>query len=186
MSFLDFAIILLLIWAVYKGWQQGLLRELISMGGFIIGLFIAATLYSSFSDVLTPRLGTSPGVGDIIAFLLLWIVTPIVLGLVANILTRALRGMRIGLPNSILGAAVSVMKYLILMSCIFNVMSVLNIVSPAKAEASLLYEPVRKSLGMAFEAYRNAHEDESLGSDSDSVAPQRGDSTQISTSAGEK
>jgi hypothetical protein len=59
-------------------------------------------------------------------------------------------------------------------------------VSPAKAEASLLYEPVRKSLGMAFEAYRNAHEDESLGSDSDSVALHRGDSTQISTSAGEK
>lgn len=176
MSFLDFAILLLLIWAVYKGWQQGLLRELISMGGFILGLLIAATLYSSFSGVLAPRLGTNPTVGNIIAFLLLWIVTPIVLGVVATVLTKALRGMRIGLPNSILGAAVSILKYLILMSCVFNVMSFLHVVSTEKAQASLFYEPVRQSLGKAFEAI---HSDENA----DTVKAAK-DSTVLTKSGG--
>ena len=70
---------------------------------------------------------------------------------------EALKGMKIGLPNSILGAAVSLIKYLILMSCVFNVMSFLGIVSQAKAEESFLYEPVKNSLGYAFKAYGESH-----------------------------
>ena len=119
------------------------------MVGFVVGLFVAAGLYSSFGEYLSPHIGASPTVANILAFLVLWIVVPIVLGLVANLLTKALKGMKIGLPNSILGAAVSLIKYLILMSCVFNVMSFLGIVSQAKAEeaVSILSEVVTKTDG---------------------------------------
>ena len=157
MPFIDFVILLLVIWALYKGWRQGFLKEIISMVGFVVGLFVAAGLYSSFGEHLYPHIGASPTVANILAFLVLWIVVPIVLGLVANLLTKALKGMKIGLPNSILGAAVSLIKYLILMSCVFNVMSFLGIVSQAKAEESFLYEPVKNSLGYAFKAYGESH-----------------------------
>ena len=43
------------------------------------------------------------------------------------------------------------------MSCVFNVMSFLGIVSQAKAEESFLYEPVKNSLGNAFKAYGESH-----------------------------
>ena len=157
MPFIDFVILLLVIWALYKGWRQGFLKEIISMVGFVVGLFVAAGLYSSFGEYLSPHIGASPTVANILAFLVLWIVVPIVLGLVANLLTKALKGMKIGLPNSILGAAVSLIKYLILMSCVFNVMSFLGIVSQAKAEESFLYEPVKNSLGYALKAYGESH-----------------------------
>ena len=95
MPFIDFVILLLVIWALYKGWRQGFLKEIISMVGFVVGLFVAAGLYSSFGEYLSPHIGASPTVANILAFLVLWIVVPIVLGLVANLLTKALKGMKI-------------------------------------------------------------------------------------------
>lgn len=175
MPFIDFAILLLVIWALYKGWQQGFLKEVFSMVGFVVGLFVAATVYSSFGEYLSPRLGTSLSFAKILAFVALWIIVPIVLGLVANLMTKALKGMKIGLPNSILGAALSLVKYLVLMSCVFNAMSFLGIVSQAKAEESFFYEPVKNSLGYAFKAYSNSHTDsapetnDSIEVDSDTV-----------------
>ena len=110
MAFIDFIILLLAIWAVYRGWRAGFLKEIISMIGFFVGLFLAAALYSNFGEYLAPKIGASPGVSDVIAFILIWVVVPILLGMVANILTKALKGMKLGLPNSILGAALSTMK----------------------------------------------------------------------------
>lgn len=159
MPFIDFAILLLVIWAAYKGWRQGFLKELASMVGFVVGLFVAAALYSQFGEYLAPHLGAPLTAAKIIAFVVLWIVVPIVLGMVANLLTKALKGMRIGLPNSILGAAVSLLKYLVLMSCVFNVMSALGIVSQEKASASFFYEPIKDSLGNAFKAYGEHRQD---------------------------
>lgn len=159
MEFIDFIILLLVIWAIYKGWRAGFLKEIISMIGFFVGLLVAAALYSKFGEYLSPRIGASPGVSDVIAFILLWVVVPIVLGLVANILTKALKGMKLGLPNSILGAAVSVLKYVVLMSCIFNVMSAIGIISREKSENSLFYEPVKNSLKEAFYYINARHSD---------------------------
>ncbi len=165
MPFIDFVILLLFIWATYKGWRQGFLKEIFSMAGFVVGLFVAAGLYSSFGGFLSPRIGASPTVANILAFLVLWIVVPILLGLAANLLTKALKGMKIGLPNSILGAVVSVVKYLILMSCVFNVMSFLGIVGKDKAEESYLYEPVKNSLGYAFKAYSESHQQDNAAAE---------------------
>lgn len=168
MPFIDFAILLLVIWAAYKGWRQGFLKELASMVGFVVGLFVAAALYSQFGEYLAPHLGAPLTAAKIIAFVVLWIVVPIVLGMVANLLTKALKGMRIGLPNSILGAAVSLLKYLVLMSCVFNVMSALGIVSQEKASASFFYEPIKDSLGNAFKAY-GEHRQDADSQDADST-----------------
>lgn len=173
MPFIDFVILLLVIWAVYKGWRQGFLKEVVSAAGFIVGLFVAAALYSNFGEMLAPKLGTSPTVANIVAFLGLWIIVPILLGFVAGILTKALKGLKIGLPNSILGVAVSLVKYLILMSCVFNVMSALHIVSQAKAEESLFYEPIKNSLVYFFKSDKGAQD-----SDSDTA---QGDSTAVLT-----
>lgn len=151
MAFIDFIILLLAIWAVYRGWRAGFLKEIISMIGFFVGLFLAAALYSNFGEYLAPKIGASPGVSDVIAFILIWVVVPILLGMVANILTKALKGMKLGLPNSILGAALSTMKYLVLMSCIFNVMSAIGITGPEKTKDSVLYNPVKDALGKMFE-----------------------------------
>ena len=58
--------------------------------------------------------------------------------------------MRLGLPNSLLGALVSIAKFLILISCVLNVMSGLHILDEEKTRDSRLYEPTRGLLSILF------------------------------------
>ncbi len=167
--FIDIAIVIIALWALFKGWQNGLLKELVSTAGFIVGLIVASLFYSFLGEYLGMD-GTATYITNILAFIILWIITPIVLGFVANSLTAALLGLQLGWPNSLLGAAISFTKYLILLSCVFNVMSILGIVNPTKADRSHLYVPVRNALSVMFSGmqqaanayYEETHKDDTL------------------------
>ena len=161
---IDIAIVLLVLWALFKGWQNGLLKEITSSIGFLVGLLVASLFYSTLGDYLGMD-GTAGYITNIIAFIILWIITPIALGFVANNLTACLKGLRMGWANSLLGATVSVLKYLILMSCVFNVMSILGIVSTEKAAGSRLYRPVKGALSFVFSGVKSVASDDERVSD---------------------
>ena len=148
---IDLFILVLMIWAAFNGWRNGFIKEVVSSVGFLAGLLIAATCYSTFGEYLAVT-GTETNMfTSVVAFFLLWIVVPIVLGLVANILTKALKGMQLGLPNSILGALVSLVKYVVLISCVLNVMQALHILNEEKTVDSKLYAPVTGVLQWLWE-----------------------------------
>ena len=148
--FIDIFLIVLLLWSVYSGWKQGFLKEVVSAVGFLVGLLIAATCYSQLGDYLTQAGSQLGALTNVVAFLLLWVIVPIVLGFAANIATKALKGLKLGLPNSLLGALVSVVKYVILISCVLNVMSALHILDEEKTRDSRLFEPTKGLLSMIF------------------------------------
>ncbi len=139
---IDLFLIVLLLWALFSGWRNGLIREVASTVGFLVGLFVAATCYTTLGEYLSVDGSETNQVTSIIAFFILWIIVPIALGFAANLLTRALKGMKLGIPNSMLGAIVSFIKFLILISCILNVMGALNILDESKRKDSALFEPV--------------------------------------------
>lgn len=139
---IDLFLIVLLIWSLFSGWRNGLIKEVVSTVGFLVGLFVAATCYSTLGEYLSVDGSETNQVTSIIAFFILWIIIPIALGFAANLLTRALKGMQLGIPNSLLGAVVSFVKFLILISCVLNVMSALNILDEAKRKESALFDPV--------------------------------------------
>lgn len=154
METIDLAIILLVLWSVYHGWRQGFFKELVSMAGFFVGLFIAFRLYSSFGSYLMPNLSSGSVVGDYLckalAFVLIWIIVPILMGVVANVFTRSLQGLHLGRLNAICGSAVSMVKYLVLMSFVFNAMNFIGIMDGSKKSTSTFYEPVASIVQRAF------------------------------------
>ena len=141
--YIDLFIGALFLWAVINGWRNGFIKEIFSTLGVIAGLLIAAALYYYFADDFFAITGTETNmVINIIAFLILWIILPLMLGLFANILTVAIKGMQLGLPNSLLGVVFSVAKFALLLSCVLNVMSKLNILSDDKTDGSKLVTPM--------------------------------------------
>ena len=119
---IDLFVIILVLWAAFSGWRNGFLKEIISSAGFLIGLFVAATCYATLGKYLSVD-GTETNMfTSIVAFFILWIIVPIALGFVANLLTKAMKGIQLGMPNSILGALVGILKYALLISCVFNAM----------------------------------------------------------------
>lgn len=151
MTFLDIVIIVLLLWGAYKGWTSGFLKQLVSLIGFLVGLLVASFFYMSLGKYLAPKLGSALMLSDILAFIILWVIVPIFLGFLANGFTRALKGMKLGIPNSVLGMVLGVLKFLILLSCVFNVMDKLGIVNKEKGQKSIFYQPVKGFVGLLFD-----------------------------------
>ena len=141
--YIDLFICVLLLWAVISGWRDGFLKEVFSTLGVVLGLLIAGGLYfyvaSDYFKITGSDTNQWLNVG---AFLILWIALPLVLGLIATILTKALEGMFLGLPNSLLGAAFSVVKFVILISCVLSMMGSLNILDKKMVKDSKCYEPI--------------------------------------------
>ena len=169
---IDIFIIVLLLWALFSGWRAGFLKEVISTVGFLVGLFVAATCYSAFGEALAVN-GTEVNIfTNIVAFFLLWIIVPIVLGFVANVLTKALKGMKLGMPNSMLGAAVSFVKFFVLLSCVLNVMGALHILNEERTGTSHLYRPVTEALQLFLpESVSDSGENDGAAADSAAAQP---------------
>lgn len=148
---LDLFILLVIAWSLFSGWRAGLVREISSTVGYLVGLFIAATCYASFGSYLSVSGSRSEMFTSLIAFALLWILVPIVLGFVANLLTRTLRGLHLGWLNSTLGAAVSLLKFSILLGCLLSAMSALGILNEERTASSRLYAPFRSVFSAAVD-----------------------------------
>ncbi|MEG1581135.1 MAG: CvpA family protein [Bacteroidaceae bacterium] len=149
--FLDIIIIVLLAWGAYKGWTSGFLKQLVSLLGFLVGLFVANMLYRSFGDFLAPQLGASPTTANILAFIVIWVMVPLLLGMLVALPSKWMRGTALGVFNNILGLLVGVLKYLVLLCCLFKVIGFLGMASTEKKEASHLYAPVVHSLDFVFD-----------------------------------
>ena len=148
---LDLFILLVIAWSLFSGWRAGLVREISSTVGYLVGLFIAATCYASFGSYLSVSGSRSAMFTSLIAFALLWILVPVVLGFVANLLTRTLRGLHLGWLNSTLGAAVSLVKFSILLGCLLSAMSALGILNEERTASSRLYAPFRSVFSAAVD-----------------------------------
>lgn len=106
LSLTEWIALLLLLYGALMGLKNGFLKELASMTGFFIGLFIAWKYYEQIG-------------GGALAFLALWILTPIALGLVASLATKLLDCTLVaGLLNRILGCALGFTKWAVLIVCL--------------------------------------------------------------------
>lgn len=151
MNGLDIFILIVLLVGLVKGWMSGLLRQIVSIVGFLAGLLVAMMLYSVFGDWLAPCIGTDVSVGRALAFVLLWIGIPIILLWIARILTRTIEAVSLGGLNRLGGACIGLLKYMMILSCVLNVAVRVHLISDGKQCESRLYSPVQSLSGVLFD-----------------------------------
>ncbi len=139
--YLDIFVLVVVLYALVRGWMNGLLKEVASIAGIIVGLVIASTCYGTLGQYLAVSGSGVNMVTSVVAFFLLWILVPIALGFVANILTKALDCTLLSLPNRALGALVSLVKFTLLLSCALSAMQALGILNPERTRDSHLFQP---------------------------------------------
>ncbi len=150
---LDLFIIVVILWSLYNGWRAGFIREVLSTTGLLVGLLGASFVYSALGDTLVIATGNPINmVTNIIAFFLLWIIIPLVLGFAATLLTKMLGKLHLGSLNSAAGAALSFIKYLCLLSCVLTAMHSLGILNEERVQKSVCYPPVSGVLSWAVDA----------------------------------
>lgn len=101
----------LLLYGAWRGWKNGVIKEVVYFAGFFIGLYLAYCYYTKVG-------------GDLIGFLLVWIGVPVLLGVVARLLTALLdKIIIVGTVNKLLGAFVGFVKYALLIGCLMMVVN---------------------------------------------------------------
>ena len=150
MNGFDIVFLLVLLMGAWKGWSNGLLKEILGLIGIFVGLYIARLLYEQVGCYIAPHLGTSPTIANIIAFALIWLGVPILLGILGSLLTKFLQLVGLKSINSAGGALVSIVKYGLLLGIICNILSITKIVTDEAQQTSALFTPLRKATSMAF------------------------------------
>lgn len=117
---MDILIYIVLAIGAFIGFKQGAFKQIAHFLGVVVGLLLAATLYHQFGDFLADKTGASMGFGRFIAFVLIVIIVPIALGWIAAFFTEFFKKLKLNFLNRIIGAAVGIVCYAVILSFALN------------------------------------------------------------------
>jgi membrane protein required for colicin V production len=146
MNWIDLIIVVLLVLAVFSGFTNGLVKEVASLAGLILGIwgaikfsgFTAAKLYDWF-DMSGQYIG-------IIAFVVTFCVIVVIIHFIGIMADKIVDAVSLGFLNRLLGIVFGVIKNILILSVIFTVMNAIDAHRPflpkATIEGSKFYSPI--------------------------------------------
>ena len=108
MNTLDIIILIPLLWAAFKGFKNGLVKEIFSLIALILGIYITY----SFSDYVAMKLPNLPAIG-IIAFIITFVSVVIAIHFVGILFEKIVKIMVPNFVNRLAGICFGVIKVLL-------------------------------------------------------------------------
>ncbi|MBP1615608.1 MAG: hypothetical protein H6Q13_3056 [Bacteroidetes bacterium] len=156
MTIIDSIILIVIALGAFLGFRKGFVRQLASILGLIVGLLAAKALYVSLADKICPTLTESMTLAQIMAFLAIWIVVPLLFGMLALLITKTMEAISLGWLNQLLGAGLGALKYLLILALFVGVIEFIDtgnhLISQTKKTKSVLYYPMRDVARFFFPA----------------------------------
>ena len=164
MSYLDLFFGLVLAWGAYSGFSKGLIKELASILGVIIGVFLAKNYYPYLDIKLKPIFESEAGFISILSAILIFLLTIMVFKIIAKFLTKFLKIIALGLLNRIIGSVFGIFKTVLLL-CILvfifsNINNVTGIIKAEKLSQSFFYSKVEKINSLIIKSNYNENGNE--------------------------
>ncbi len=154
MTGMDFLFLLIVLIGGITGYLKGFIRQLASLLGLIVGLIAAWLLYASLAEVISPMLGDSMTIAQVLSFILIWVAVPFLFSFVASILTRTMEAVSLRWADRLLGLIFGALKYILFLSlliCVIEFFDTRNsFISETKKKESLFYYPMEKVAGILF------------------------------------
>ena len=148
MSFIDIVFAVLLGFAVYKGFKNGLFVEVASLLALVAGIYLAIKfsnlIGSLFSDIFP---SWNPKYIEITAFIITFLLVVIGIHLSAKILTKLADFAFLGWVNKFAGVVFSLLKTILALSVVLFIFEKINInymlLSKETQENSIFYNPIQ-------------------------------------------
>ena len=142
MNTLDLIVCLVLALAVWNGWRQGFVVQICSLAGIVAGIWIAARFGAQVGGWL--RLDDEVAAAG--GFVTALVVVILVVAIAGRLVRKLFHFAGFGIADTLLGIAVSVLKYLLVLSVLFSAFDDLNedytLAGPETIEKSKSYKPV--------------------------------------------
>ena len=114
MNYIDIVILLFLLYGAFRGFSKGLIIEVATLAGLILGVFIAIR-YSPFTEgILKDFLNITSRYLSYIALAVTFLLVVIAVYLLGKMLTRLVDIISLGLVNKLLGTLLGIAKYFIM------------------------------------------------------------------------
>lgn len=168
---MDILLLILLAVGFVSGLVSGAVRQLISLAAFVVGFVIACLYYQPLGAVLG---GVVPLAAfcNVVAFVLLWVVVPIVARLAGTLLTSLLDGLfAVGLVNRLLGGVFGVAKYGLVLGAFIWLFSSMNLIKEETMQQSRLARPLK---AVPEFIYEHLFSGTTTGASSPAAAPSEG------------
>ena len=144
MQTIDWILVVLLLLGAIRGWRTGLIKQVVSLGGLIAGLLIAKLCYAIVGDAIAPHIDNHTTLAHVLAFILIWIAVPVILGVLGEILTTVLDKLFVlGTVNSILGALLGLIKFQLIIGALIWVLCATKIIGENTMQQSVLCAPLK-------------------------------------------
>ena len=140
---IDILLLVLLAVGFIVGLVSGAVKQVISRAAFVIGFVIACLYYQQVGEMLSPFLSI-PMLCKVVAFFLLWVIVPIVAGLISQLLTSFLDKLIVmGLLNRLLGGVLGLAKYALVLGALIWLFSSANLLKEETMQQSRLCKPLK-------------------------------------------
>ena len=136
---IDFTFAALIILAIIKGYQKGLIIAIFSIIAFIIGLAAALKLSAAVANYLKDSISVSARWLPFIAFALVFFIVIILVRLGAKLIEKAFQAVMLGWLNRIGGILLYAALYTIILSIFIFYAEKLHLLQPAAIESSQTY-----------------------------------------------
>ncbi len=121
MNWIDAAIVIILLFFLVTAFQNGLIRETISMAAAIGGLVLAGFLYDDVADALLGSIDNET-TKNVVSFLIILAGVTIIGQLVAILVHPAIVIMQLGIADQLLGAVFGIVKGFVIIEALLILM----------------------------------------------------------------
>lgn len=142
-SYLDILLVLMLAWAIWRGWSNGFVAELFSFLAFFVGVYASVYLSEPVGKLMG---ATDESVGTRVAvFLVIFLIVVVGMYFLGKLITSKIKG---GTEkwNKALGSLFSLGKYMLGLGSLFVMLHALDskfhLLPESQKQASYVYEPL--------------------------------------------
>lgn len=147
MNKIDLILAIPLLWGAFIGFKKGLILELASLVGLILGLYGSIKFSDFTAQQLTEHVEVSTEWLGLISFLLTFLLIVFTIFLLAKLLDKAMKLIALGLVNRLLGMLFGLLKYALIASTLLYIFENVNrkfgFIEENYTDESLLYVPLK-------------------------------------------
>jgi len=155
MNIVDIILLAILAGFAIQGFVKGLIYEVASLAGLIIGIYASFHFSKSLGGYIVEYLDIPEKYSSAVAFILIFILVVILVHLIGKIIENFVDLVALGFINKLAGSVFGVLKAVVLLSLGMLIMDHFNAswISSEKKEESLLYKPIEQVSPMLWEGF---------------------------------
>jgi membrane protein required for colicin V production len=146
MNLPDILLVLIIIFSAIHGFFKGLIHEMASLAGLILGIYASFQFSGQLEVYLTKYISLSEKYSYITSFILIFIVVVITTHLIGKLIEKMIGLVALGLLNKLAGCVFGILKAIVLLSIAMLIINHFDkeLISKEKKEESFFYKPIER------------------------------------------